>query len=174
MTNSPLVVSPLLADDALDQFADRIAVLPIRHPRRVAIMLAHLGLLITVASFSISIAGMNAGLAACLAGCLFAGAPLHRCIGVVPLVAFVGWLGVSMLLSDYPTKWVASASVPIGLLVAQIVGVRHEPRVEVVFQRGRLVQIVRHGGGKRVRVLVRYAREIVVVRNVSMMCQGID
>jgi O-Antigen ligase len=106
--------------DPLATFAESMAALPNRHPRRLALLMAQVGLFVAVGCFSLSIAGMNMGLAACLLGCLLAGAPLHRCLCLWPYLAFSAWLGLSLVLAGIPNKWIASVSVPIGLIVAQV------------------------------------------------------
>jgi O-antigen ligase len=107
--------------DPVVAFGEFLYTLPIRNPRRLGLLLAQLGLVITTASFCISIAGMNIGLISGLIGCLIARAPLHRLIGVWPfLVTFVGLLGVSTLIHHESHEFFTTLGIPIGLLVAQV------------------------------------------------------
>lgn len=106
--------------DHLGLFAARLATLPNRSVPRIGLLLAQLGLLITVACFCISIAGMNIGLAIGLVGCLLAGAPLHRCATVWVLVGYLALLSLSILTLGSFKELISTASIPLGLLVGQI------------------------------------------------------
>jgi O-antigen ligase len=109
-----------MLSDPLATFAAAMAALPSRHPRRLALLLAQVGLFVAVGCFSLSIAGMNIGLVTCLIGCVLAGAPLHRCLCLWPYLIFCVWMGLSLVTAGLSNKWIANVSVLIGIIVAQV------------------------------------------------------
>jgi hypothetical protein len=104
----------------MNTFIATMANLPSRHPRRLALVLAQIGLFVTVLSFGISIAGMNIGIFTCLVGCIGAGAPLHRLVAVWAYLAYVALLYVSLGYHGMPDNGIAVSSIPLGLIVAQV------------------------------------------------------
>ena len=88
----PVGVAARPSADPLAAFAVVLSGLPISHHRRLALMLAQLGMLITVACMPVSIAGMNIGLTTALAGALVMRAPVHRCAGAQCYLAYLVWL----------------------------------------------------------------------------------
>lgn len=120
-----------LRPDALSIFGETLTRLPATHPRRIGLLLAQLGLLLTVGGFCVSIVAMNIGLVTSLAGCLLAGAPLHRLPTFWPFVAMTAALAASTVSHGEWRELVKTAIIPIGLLTAQVAlhhaipGVRH-------------------------------------------------
>jgi hypothetical protein len=75
----------------LEAFARRAAETPLLSLFRIGIILLQGGMALMVLSLCFSIAAMNAGMVIATSGALLARAPVHRCVGFWPGVAFAGW-----------------------------------------------------------------------------------
>src|ERR1043165_986516 len=107
------------SDDTLGSFALSVAQLRPSHPRRLGLVLAQLGLLVTAGGFCISIVAMNIGLIASLVGCLVARAPLHRLPTCWAFLIYLMALMLSTLSHGELIELIKTAVIPIGILTAQ-------------------------------------------------------
>lgn len=110
-----------LPNDPLISFGATLSALKASHPRRIGLLLGQLGILLTVGGFCISIAAMNIGLVASLAGCLMAGASFHRLPTCWAYIAFLTTLALSTILHGEWGELVKTAVIPLGLLTGQVV-----------------------------------------------------
>lgn len=109
-----------IPSDPLIQFGRELDALPSRHVRRIGLFLTQFGLLITAATFCVSIVAMNIGLVAGLVGCVLAQAPIHRLVGAKPLMGLLLTLAISTGWHQEWRAFIATAIIPVGLLTAQV------------------------------------------------------
>ncbi|MBA3708947.1 MAG: O-antigen ligase family protein [Planctomycetes bacterium] len=85
------------ASDPVGEFHARVSQLPLRDPRRIGLLLIHLGVLIAMPAVCLGVFPANLGLGIGFAGCLIARAPLLQLPGFRVALVLAGWIAVSCL-----------------------------------------------------------------------------
>ncbi len=103
---------------ALDRFDAALAALPGYHPRRIGYRLMCVGVIALVAGIPFSLALMNLGFGAALAGAVLARVPLHTLPGFWFGIAFAAWqaLSLAVMLAAIPTGNVRPPLTGLGLM----------------------------------------------------------